>query len=149
MATASRPPFCISLLSCVCYNVFMKKFLKKIISPHHWIAVVRRQPKYVQRAYATIFAGVITSFFAFFILYTDYGFWNERYDSGSVVVVGDTISSSSESNNKTDNTEGPTPESPKEVFSGFVKEAYNQFKIIGSSSTDFFKGKEIYSSGDN
>lgn len=126
----------------------MKRYLKKIISPHHWIAVLRRQPKYVQRAYATIFAGVITSFLAFFILYTDYGFWNERYDSGYDVVVGDTISSS-DSIDKTDNTEGPTPESPKEIFSGFFKEAYNQFKVIGSSSADLLKGKEIYFSPDH
>jgi hypothetical protein len=93
-------------------------------TPEYYIRHVRRQSKHVQHIHALVFAGVITSTIAGFILYTDYGFWHERYER--------------------------PPETPAEPvptsqsFGDFWQEAKVKFSQIGSSGADLLEGKEVY-----
>lgn len=85
----------------------------------------------MQHIYAFIFAGTITAIIAGFILYTDYGFWHERYRRDEVLsdVATNTIESVS----------------PNEMISNFFKEAKTQLNNISNAGTSILQGKETYS----
>ncbi|MFA5132077.1 MAG: hypothetical protein WC444_01975 [Candidatus Paceibacterota bacterium] len=110
----------------------MKRHLKRYTSLAYYIDFLRRQPKHMQHVYAFIFSGSITVLIAGIILYTDYGFWHDRYvrDDSALVVQ----STSTPSN----------MESPGEALSSFWNEAYDQFHSIGKSSGSLLEGKETY-----
>lgn len=88
----------------------------------------------MQHVYAFIFAGSITALIAAVILYTDYGFWHDRYvRDDSVLVVKE-----------------KTPmESPSQALSNFWGEAYDKFRVIGSASGSLLEGKETYTKEEN
>ena len=94
-----------------------------------YIKYLRKQNKHIQRVHAVLFAGIITAFIAFFILYTDYGFWHERYNRQDDVVA---------------TTTPDVPESPSEAISHFFSEARFRFSSIGSSTASLLEGKDIY-----
>ncbi len=85
----------------------------------------------MQHVYSAVIAGSITAMIAGVILYTDYGFWHERYISDDLVVVSTS-------------TEAVEPESPTEMLSRFFDEARVQLKSINESKQDLLKGKETY-----
>lgn len=95
---------------------------------------MRRQSEHVQRVHAFIFAGAITASIASVILYTDYGFWHEKYDRNNDLIVEGVITSPK-----------VAPEPPSEMFSRFWNEARTQFGNIGQSGASMLEGKEIYS----
>ncbi len=103
----------------------MKRFFKL----KHYLAFLRRQPTHIQHLYAFIFAGTITSLLAGFILYTDYGFWHERYVSTEEVAT---------------TTEVISPESPTEMLSNLFNDARTQFKSIGKDGTTLLEGKDSF-----
>jgi hypothetical protein len=87
----------------------------------------------MQRVHAVAFAAIVTGLIATFVLYTDYGFWHEKY-----------------SRTQEDNATS-TPmvvESPSEAFSHFFSEARTRFSNVGasvsSSSKGLLEGKETY-----
>lgn len=102
--------------------------MKRYFSLKHYVSVLRRQSKHMQHVYAFIFAGSITALIAAVILYTDYGFWHDRYvrDDSALVV-------------KEEKTQ---MESPGQALSSFWGEAYEKFRAIGSGS--LLEGKETY-----
>jgi hypothetical protein len=103
--------------------------MKRYFSLKHYISLLRRQSKHMQHVYAFIFAGTITALIAAVILYTDYGFWHDRYirDDSALVV------------------KSTTPmESPSKALSNFWSEAYEKFHAIGSVSGSLLEGKEVY-----
>jgi hypothetical protein len=104
----------------------MKLHLKNF-SLRHYIRYMRRQSKHLQHVHAFVFALVITAIMASFILYTDYGFWHERY-------VAEGISSDDVSFE---------PESPMQSLSHFWQEAKERFSSLGGEQ-GLFEGKEVY-----
>mgnify|MGYP003393941915 FL=1 len=89
----------------------------------------------MQHIYALSFAGVITAIIAAIILYTDYGFWHQRYireEATTDIAVAETVA-----------------ESPGKVLSRFWNEARTQFSNISSVSSGLLEGKESYQSTDN
>lgn len=112
----------------------MKRYIKKYINPHHWLAFLRRQPKHMQHVYSAAIAGSITVMIAAVILYVDYGFWHERYIREDLTVVDSELNSPS----------SVVPESPTEMFSRFFDEAKVQLKDINTSRQELLKGKETY-----
>lgn len=107
--------------------------MKRYLGIKHYIAFLRRQPKHMQHLYAIAFAGSITAIIAGIILYTDYGFWHERYQREDLIV---SVSITT------------VAKSPGEVFLQFWNEAKIQFGSIGSAGSDLLKGKETYTSTD-
>lgn len=93
-------------------------------TPEHYISYVRRQSKHIQHIHALFFAGAVTSVIAGFILYTDYGFWHERYERRPEVPA-ETVSTS-------------------QSFGDFWQEAKAKFGQIGSSGADLLEGREVY-----
>lgn len=102
------------------------KFLLKNFTLRHYIRHVRKQSKHVQHVHAFIFAGAITAVIAGFILYTDYGFWHERYVA------------------EEETEESFDPKSPAESFAGFWAEAGKRFNLIGAKGANLLEGKETY-----
>lgn len=104
----------------------------KHFSLKRYIRYVKHQNKHIQHIHGFVFAGVITALIAFFILYTDYGFWHETYVAQDAIVAAD-----------------PTyvAESPAASLSRFWNDARQQFGRIGSSSASFLEGKDTYTSG--
>ena len=102
--------------------------MKKYTGINHYINILRRQPKHMQHMYGFIFAGSITMLIAGFILYTDYGFWHERYDRSEDIVVDTTT----------------VVESPTEMLTSFWKEARIQLVNIGVTSASILEGKDTY-----
>ncbi len=94
----------------------------------HYIRYVRRQNKHLQHMHAFVFAGTITGLLATFIMYTDYGFWHERYDSDEV------IAAKKEAEVKL--------ASPGATFTDFFSEAKVRLSAIGTSN--LLEGKETY-----
>ncbi len=105
--------------------------MKKYTGLKHWISILRRQPKHMQHLYGFIFAGSITALIAGFILYTDYGFWHERYQRVDETATIATTTSS---------------ESPSEMITRFWNEARAQFSGIGITTASLLEGKETYTS---
>lgn len=95
----------------------------------NYITYMRRQAKHVQHLHAFIFAGSITFVIAAIILYSDYGFWHERYNRNDTSAITSTTEMA---------------ESPIKVLSRFFGEAHSQFKGVASSSGGFFEGRETY-----
>lgn len=112
----------------------MKRHLKRYTSLTHYIEFLRRQPEHLQHIYAVIFAGSITAFVAFVILYVDYGFWHERYIRDDSLLVSTT----------TIDIPVAIPESPREMISRFFGEARGRLKEIKMPSKDMLQGKETY-----
>lgn len=106
------------------------KFKWSNLTPEHYIRHMRRQSKHMQHVHAFVFAGAITCLVAAFILYSDYGFWHERYVSDELVVE--------QADPKFD------PESPGESIARFWQEAKQKFGEIGSSGSGLLEGKETY-----
>jgi hypothetical protein len=107
----------------------MKRYLKKYLSFKHYVDVLRKHPEHLQHAYAFIFAGSITSLIAFVILYTEYGFWHEKYVRDESVVV------------EMQSTSVPPL---SEVFSRFLDDIKAEFGSINDTGSSFFEGKETY-----
>lgn len=106
----------------------------KNLTPEHYIRHMRRQSKHVQHVHAFMFAGTITGLIAIFILYTDYGFWHERYTSDDLVL------------GQAEPAFGP--ESPGESVARFWLEAKERFGQIGRSGGGLLEGKETYKRGE-
>jgi hypothetical protein len=102
----------------------------------NYIKYLKRRSKHVQHIHAAVFAGSITFLIAVFILYSDYGFWHEKYRREEVSVEASLASSS---------TKESVPESPMDALSRFFSEAHTQFKGVTASSGSFLEGKETYS----
>ncbi len=103
--------------------------MKKYSGLKHYISVLRRQPRHMQHMYGFLFAGSITALIAGFILYTDYGFWHERYTrQDETLVIRD---------------EGE-PEPPSKMLSRFIEQARTQFGTIGKTGSSILEGKETY-----
>jgi hypothetical protein len=104
------------------------KFVFKNFTLHHYVRYMRRQSKHVQHLHAMVFAGMVTSLIAGFILYTDYGFWHETYrrapDEGVPI--------------------GAEPVPLGESFGKFLVEAKEKFGAIGNAGAGLLEGKEIY-----
>lgn len=75
--------------------------------------------------HAFVFAGTITALIAAFILYTDYGFWHEKYVADDLVV--ETVQ-----------------ETPNESISTFWQEAKARFGSIGKNPGSLLEGKVEY-----
>ena len=110
----------------------MKKHLKRYTSFKNYIDFLRRQPRHMQHVYAFVFSGAVTSLIAAIILYTDYGFWHEKYSSDAL-------------KKEVASTTQVMPESPVEMLSKFFDEAKVQLRGINVSSSSLFEGKETYS----
>jgi hypothetical protein len=117
-------------------NRAIKKY-EKYLSPHHYLAVLRRAPVHMQHAYAALFAGVITTILTSVVLYFDYGFWHDKYNRDEVV--------------ETQTTGDPlvTVKSPGEMIGSFFKEAGDKIKTINVSSSTLPTGKENYTREEN
>ncbi len=98
-----------------------------------YVSHVRRSSKHVQQIHAVAFSGGITMLLAWGILYFDYGFWHERYDSKRVAV---------------EEKIEETSKSPVEVFSQFVTEVGNKIDVLKSGGNALLEGKETYSQKD-
>ena len=109
------------------------KFTLKNLSLRHYLRHVRRQNSHIQHVHAFAFAGIITALIAAFILYTDYGFWHERYQANDGLVVVDDP-----------NTMSFDSAAPASSFGNFWAEAKARFTSIGSSSANLLEGKETY-----
>lgn len=123
----------------IVYYSLMKRILKKYekyLSIRHYISVLRRQPAHMQHVYAIIFAGSITALIAGVILYTDYGFWREKYNRNEVLEVQE----------ETDTTDPMvTVESPAKMIGGFFREASVKLKSIDVTVPDgLLEGKDNY-----
>jgi hypothetical protein len=106
------------------------KLQLKNFTLRHYIRYMKRQNKHIQHMHAAVFAGAVTALIAFFILYTDYGFWHETYRSSDALVATDP---------------SYIAESPTQSLGSFWQEAREQFGKIGSSSANLLEGKESYS----
>ena len=103
--------------------------MKKYLGLKHYIAFLRRQPRHMQHVYGFIFAGSVTAIIAGFILYTDYGFWHERYVRQEEIATSTNV---------------VAPEPPSEMLSRFWDDARAQFKNIGTGGASLLQGKESY-----
>jgi ABC-type lipoprotein release transport system permease subunit len=116
----------------------MKRFLKKyerMLSLHHYVAVLKRQPAHMQHVYAALFAGTITFVLAVGVLYFDYGFWSETYSRHESSSGDMTITSPQEE---------ITTQSPKDMMNDFFKEASKKLQAINVDKKEFFNSKETY-----
>lgn len=77
-----------------------------------------------------MFAGGITVLLAFFILYFDYGFWRERYNSNEVIIK-EKIEDGSKS--------------PTEMFSQFISEVGSKIDTAKSGGNALLEGRDSYS----
>ncbi len=98
-----------------------------------YIRYMRKQPKHMQHMHAIVFAGSITALIAVIILYTDYGFWHEKYQRSDDLVISETVT-----NPKVES------ESLGEMLSRFWDEAHTQFGSIGTKGSSLLEGKETY-----
>lgn len=116
-----------------CILFLMKRFVKKYLSTHHYLAVLRRQPSHMQHVYAAFFAGAVTVLIAAIILYFDYGFWHERYSRTELVETNAVVEDSM-----------VTVQSPTEMLGGFFKEASQRLQSIKTGSSSLLEGKDVY-----
>jgi hypothetical protein len=105
------------------------KFLLKNFTLRHYIRYMRKQSKHMQHLHAIAFAGGITVVIAMFLMYTEYGFWHERYVAEEVVATS---------------TMPFEAESPSQSLGRFFKEARERFGSIGTAGADLLEGKETY-----
>jgi hypothetical protein len=105
------------------------KLRLKNFTLRHYISHMRRQSKHVQHLHAFAFAGIVTTLIAGFILYTDYGFWHERYIADDTLIV---------------ETKTLESESPSESTARFFMEARTRFGSIGSAGATLLEGKETF-----
>lgn len=95
-----------------------------------YVSHVRRSSKHIQQIHALFFAGGVTVLLASAILYFDYGFWHERYDSKEVVVEKKIEDGS---------------KSPTEMFSQFIDEVGSKMNTVKSGGNALLEGKASYS----
>lgn len=105
------------------------RFLLKNFTFRQYVRYIRRQNKHVQHVHAFAFAGIITSLLAGVILYTDYGFWHERYVAEDALMVEE---------------QAFDPESPGESLGRFFAEVKSRFGSIKDPGTPFLEGRETY-----
>lgn len=99
----------------------------------HFLAYLRRQPRHIQHVYSILIAGSITGIITAFILYTDYGFWHERYIA----------------QNEDGSTATPVVlESPSEMISRFWNEAKSQVGSIKTTGDSLLIGTDTYKKDD-
>lgn len=107
---------------------------KKFFSLRHYIVVLRRQSLHVQHIAAALFAGGVTLLLGVAILYFEYGFWHDRYDSREQETI--TVH------------EEPDPiievRSPKDMLTSFAKEAVVRLRDIKVTKPDLLEGKDVY-----
>jgi hypothetical protein len=95
-----------------------------------YVQHVRSSSIHVQQIHAVIFAGGLTVALAVTVLYFEYGFWREKYDSKEVVIK--------------QNIEVKSV-SPVGMFSTLIKDAGSQISAIKEGGGSFLEGKEVYS----
>lgn len=105
------------------------KFLLKNFTLRHYIRYMRKQNKHIQHLHAIAFAGVITALITGFLMYTEYGFWHERYVAEEVLTTTSPLLEA---------------ESPSQSLGRFFMEARDRFGSIGSVGADLLEGKETY-----
>ncbi len=99
------------------------------ISFRHFLAYLRKQPRHMQHIYSIFVAGTITGIITVFILYTDYGFWHERYIA----------------QNEDGSPQAPAVlESPSEMVSRFWNEAKSQVGSIEKVGGTLLIGTDTY-----
>lgn len=98
-----------------------------------YLDVLRRQPEHMQHIYAILFAGGITILLAAILLYSEYGFWHERYQRTEV--IAETLSESQET---------IASKSPLDMAAIFFKDAKDQLAKVKTSSQGLLDGKEVY-----
>lgn len=103
--------------------------MKKFFSFRSHLAYLRKQPVHFQHVYAGSVAGIVTAIFIAYILYTDYGFWHDRYTSGEVL-----------EENKVEKME-----TPRETLFNLFKETRDRLKNIKENNNQFFGNKDTYS----
>lgn len=103
---------------------------KKLSAFSRYVSHVRRSSKHVQQIHAVTFAGGVTLLLASAILYFDYGFWQERYDSKEMVIEKKIESDSL---------------SPTQMFSQFINEVGGKMSSLQSGGNALLEGRETYS----
>ena len=96
---------------------------------NRYIRYIKRQNKHIQHIHGFVFASIVTGIIAFFFLYTNYGFWHEKYVATDSPLAADPAYLS---------------ESPTQSWSRLWSDAKNQFGRIGSSSANLLEGKDTY-----
>ncbi len=104
--------------------------MKNFFSFKSHLAYMRKQPEKVQHVYAGSLAGIITTLFVAYILYTDYGFWHEKYKVGEEI-----------KENKVEVL------GPKDTVVKFFNDAKNEIQNIKSINRSVISGKEVYIDG--
>ena len=98
-----------------------------------YLDVLRRQPEHMQHIYAVLFAAGITILLASLLLYSEYGFWHERYQRSDS--VAETISEPSLD---------VASKSPLDMAAIFFKDAQDQLSKVKTSSQGLLDGKDVY-----
>lgn len=83
--------------------------------------------------HALVFAGSITTLLLIVVLYSQYGFWHEKYVRQDSVLVDDPLE----------------VESPASFFSKFFEEASVRFSNVKDNAGTFLEGKDSYSNEQN
>ena len=86
----------------------------------------------MQHVYAAVFSGSVTILLAAVILYVDYGFWRERYDSREPLTTEEL------------EEKDIVTKSPVDMLSGFFSEAKHRFNNPEVDGPSFLEGKEVY-----
>lgn len=95
-----------------------------------YIAYLRKRPKHIQQLHAIFFASGVSLVMVVYVLYTDYGFWHERY----VKVETDILNT----------VKAPVvPDSPVGALGRFLGDAKAQLEGM-KIDTSFLEGKEVY-----
>lgn len=88
--------------------------------------------------HAAVFAGAITCALGAAILYSQYGFWHQKYSSEDDLLVQTSSINSTE-----------TMTSPTTALSDFFKEASMRFTAVTDTMSSFLEGKDTYSQDEN
>lgn len=96
-----------------------------------YVRYLRKSHKHIQHVHAVFFAGTITCILAAIILYSQYGFWNQRYTRENDFIPAT-------------NTE-ETMEPPSEMIASFMEEVSTRFGTIKQNIGTLLEGKDSYS----
>jgi hypothetical protein len=113
------------------YTHDMKLVLKNF-TYRHYVRYLRKLPTHMQHVHAFVIAGTITGLIAAFILYTDYGFWHEKYQRDDAA---------------TDAAVDVPSRSMTETLSDFFGEASSRLSKVKQSGSGFLEGTDTYTSG--
>ena len=108
--------------------------LKKYFSLRHYLSVMRRAPKHMKHVYSFVFASAVTLLLVCIILYVDYGFWHDKYDSSQDLTAVGT------------NTRETKPESPGAMTGRFWAEIESKWASVNQEGANI--GKSLFESKD-